>query len=168
GASAPPGPNPRFAARHLRRALPRRRAGDGGTSRRALSRLAAQREGARNFCAPPRHRACAAPVLCRATARHPDHPRVRGARLRHPAGLRPVAGFGEPVPPRRGLPGRARRRRDGAPSRGDPRRRGSARGADRERARDHPGAPHLRASRRRTPRHSRDPEGGRAAGDVRV
>ena len=40
---------------------------------------------------PPGDRPRAAPALRRGAARHPDHPRVRGAGLRHPAGLRALA-----------------------------------------------------------------------------
>jgi spore maturation protein CgeB len=48
-----------------------------------------------------------------ALARHPHDPRLRGARLRDPARLRPLGGRGGAVPAGR-LPGRAGRRGDGA------------------------------------------------------
>ncbi len=48
--------------------------------------------GARGVRAPPADRARAAPLLRRRAAGHPDHPRVRGAGLRHPAGQRAVGG----------------------------------------------------------------------------
>ena len=60
-------------------------------ARRSLSRLAAERRGARGLRPPSRDRPRAAPPLCRRAARHPDHPRLRGAGLRHPARLRAVA-----------------------------------------------------------------------------
>ena len=48
-----------------------------------------QRRRAGGLRPPPRHRARAAAVLRRRAARHPDDPRLRGAGLRHPAGLAP-------------------------------------------------------------------------------
>ena len=45
----------------------------------------AERARARRFRPAPRDRACAATLLCRGVAGHPDHPRLRGARLRHSA-----------------------------------------------------------------------------------
>ncbi len=54
-------------------------------------------------------------TLRRGAARHPDHPPVRGAGLRHPAGLRALGRCRGTVPPRHRLPDRARRERDEAP-----------------------------------------------------
>ena len=56
------------------------------------------------------------PCMCRAAstwsaAWHPHHPGLRGAGLRHPAGLRAVAGYGRSVPPWRGLSWSRRTRR---------------------------------------------------------
>ena len=85
-------------------------------------------------------------------ARHPDDPAVRGAGVRHPAGLRAVDDDGRAVHARRGLPRRRGRRRDDARSSrallGDP---SCARGSPTTAA-DHPRAPHLRPPRRRAAR----------------
>ena len=145
----------RPAARHLWRALSRRGAGDARAPWRALSWLGAQRARAGDLRAPPRHRACAAPLLCDDPARHPDHPRVRGARLRHPARLRAMGRCRASVPPRHRLSRRARRRGDDAALRASARRPGLRAALAAERAGDHPRPPHLRAPRRRTARHRR-------------
>ena len=80
--------------------------------RRALSRLAAECRRAGRVRAPSRDRPRAAPLLRRAAARHPDHPGVRGAGLRHPAGLGAVERQRGPVHAGPGFPDGARRRRD--------------------------------------------------------
>ena len=69
--------------------------------------------GAGGVRPPPRHGTRPAPPLCADAARHPDHPRLRGAGLRHPAGQRAVAGRGGAVPGGR-LPHRPRWRGDGS------------------------------------------------------
>jgi spore maturation protein CgeB len=63
---------------------------------------------------------CASPAVCGGSARHPDDPGVRGAGLRHPAGLRTVAGRGEPVPAGRGFSDSTRYCRDDTASDRDP------------------------------------------------
>ena len=68
-------------------ATPRRRCAPLARAWRALSRLAAECPGARGLRPPSRDGACAAALLRGAAARHPHHPRLRGAGLRHPAGL---------------------------------------------------------------------------------
>ena len=79
---------------------------------------------------------------------------LRGARLRDPARLRAVGRRRAAVPAGRGLPRRARRRRDERAPAARPRRCRRSRGAlADERARDDPRAPHLRAPRRRAPAH---------------
>ena len=73
------------------RALP-----SGGSSRarrrrHRLCRLSAEFPGAASLRRGANDGPCSAPTLCDGVARHPDNPRLRGARLRHPAGLRAVA-----------------------------------------------------------------------------
>ena len=78
----------RTAARHPWRALSRptrwRRSARHGARYRGWI---ANAERAASFRAPHGDRACAAALLCRGAARHSDDPRVRGAGLRHSAGL---------------------------------------------------------------------------------
>ena len=101
----------RPAARYPRRALPRRRRcatlARYGARYRGWLANAARAGGVR---APPRDRARAAPLLRRDAARHSDHPRVRGAGLRHPAGLARPGTTRGPVPAGPGLPDGPRRR----------------------------------------------------------
>jgi spore maturation protein CgeB len=78
----------------------------------------AESQGPGGLRPPPGHRARAAPLLCRAPARHPDHPGVRGPGLRHPAGQRPLARHRGPVPAGHGLSGRAGRGRHDPPPAG--------------------------------------------------
>ncbi len=59
--------------------------------------------------------------VCGGAARHSDDPRVRGAGLRHSAGLRAVERRGGAVPARRGFPGGGERRGDDAAARAAPR-----------------------------------------------
>ena len=144
----------RAAGARPRRALSRRRA-----ARARRRRHRATRGWLPNYRVPAvfaRHRgdgARAAPALRRGAARHPDDPRVRGAGLRHPAGLRAVGRRRGAVHARRGLPRRARRRGDAAtPARRcshDPSWRRELAAA---RPADDPRAPHLRAPRRRAAR----------------
>ena len=70
--------------------------------------------GAGDLRAGTRHRPCATSLLCDDPARHPDHPRVRGARLRHAAGLRALGRCRATVSPRHRLPGRRQWRSDDA------------------------------------------------------
>ena len=106
---------------------------------------------------PPRHGARAAPALCRGAARHPDHPRLRGAGLRHPAGLGAVARRGGPVP-RRATTTSSPRDGDGDAAAPAPRcwptRPARAACARHGLAHD-PRAPHLRAPGRRAARDHR-------------
>ena len=55
--------------------------------RRALSRLAPERRRAGGIRPASRDRARPPPLLCGRPPRHPDDPRIRGARLRHPAAV---------------------------------------------------------------------------------
>ncbi len=80
-----------------RRPLSRAGAGAARRSRHPLRRLAAEPRGAARLRASSRHRARAAPPLCRSVARDSDDPRLRGARVRHPAGLGAVARRRGPV-----------------------------------------------------------------------
>ena len=104
---------------------------DGARPRRALSRRGARARSraagidyggwlpnyrrAGGVRALPGHRARAAPAVRRGAAGHPDDPRLRGAGLRHPAGLarRGTTSRGCSRPGD-DLPRRARRRRDDA------------------------------------------------------
>jgi hypothetical protein len=67
-------------------------------ARRALPRLARQRQRARGFARHWRRCMCRGASM-RAAARHSDHPRVRGAGLRHSAGLRALERQREAVHP---------------------------------------------------------------------
>ena len=93
---------------------------------------------------------------------------VRGAGLRHPAGLRAVGRRRGPVQPGARLPGRPRRRRDDARScarcSNDPE---LARRARRARPQHDPRPPHLRAPRRRAARHLRRARRAPAAAEAR-
>jgi spore maturation protein CgeB len=98
---------------------------------------------------PRRHRARAAAPLRRGAAGHPDHPAVRGAGVRHPAGVRPLGRRRAPVHPRQRLPGRRRRRADGVAPARRAARPGPRPVAARARPGDRRGAAHLRPPRRR-------------------
>ena len=114
GVPARPAVPGRGAARHPWRALPARGARVAGPLRRPLPWLAAQPRRSRRLRPPRVHGARAAAVLRDPFARHPHHPRVRGAGLRHPADLGAVGRRGGPVHAGRGLPGGEGRRGGGA------------------------------------------------------
>ena len=66
-------------------AIPSRRCAALRGARRRATAAGCPTRGAGGLRAPPRDRPRAAPALRRGAARHPDHPRLRGAGLRHPA-----------------------------------------------------------------------------------
>ena len=126
--------------------------GAAGALRRALPRLAAERRARRRSSPATWPRCtCRARFYVDALPGHPDHPRVRGAGLRHPAGLRALAATA------RACSGRARTilvARDGDGDDAPParlcRRPGLRASLARSGLADHPRAPHLRPPGRRT------------------
>ena len=74
-----------------RRALPAGGPRRARRRRHRLCRLSAEFPGAASLRRGANDSPCSAPTLCDGIARHPDNPRLRGARLRHPARLRAVA-----------------------------------------------------------------------------
>ena len=92
GLTRPRARRPLPAGRHRLRSRPR-------ASRYA--RLAAEPPRAGDLRAAPRHRARAAAPVRAGAAGDPDHPHVRGAGLRHPAGIGAVVGLRRPVQRRR-------------------------------------------------------------------
>ena len=86
-------------------------------------------------------------------AGHSDHSRLRGARLRHPVDLLALGGSRKSVPTGPRLSRCARPRRNDAAFARAGARSGAASRACRQRPGDHPCAPHLRTSRARTPGH---------------
>jgi hypothetical protein len=121
---ARPGQGPRAEGAHPRRALSGACAGSLREAGIAYGNWLPNHEAPAVFARYARHGARAAPALRAGAAGHPDHPRVRGAGLRHPAGVRALGRLRGPVRARRRLPGRARRRRDArAPARRAERRR---------------------------------------------
>ncbi len=71
-----------------RRPLPRGRAAGPRRGGDRVRRLARQPRGAARLRPLPGDRPRPAPAVRRGAPRHPDHPPLRGPRLRHPAGLR--------------------------------------------------------------------------------
>ena len=154
GADGIPGRARRAAGRRAaaragaRSALSAAGEGDAAPLGNRIRGLSAEPERAGALCAQPAGAARAAPPVCQRTERRADDSRLRGAGLRHSAGLRAVDGYGRTVP--RGKDYLVAR--DGeemlAPGARTAASEGARRRACSEWAGDHPAASYLQASRR--------------------